>query len=127
MRSFVVWLMLGTLLVHVPVRAQQHIADPAVMQRAISDYQANDDATRRLVKRVLDRSDVQAVARQMGLDVKQAKAAVDRMPHEQLAALADPARAIDADLAGGASTITISITTLLLVIIVVLLIVLIAD
>jgi hypothetical protein len=49
------------------------------------------------------------------------------MTPEQLAALADPARAIDADLTGGASTITISITTLLLVIIVVLLIVLIAD
>jgi len=127
MRSFVVWLMLGILLVNAPVRAQQHIADPAMMQRAISDYEASDDATRRLVKRVLERSDVQAVAKQIGLDVKQARAAVDRMTPEQLAALADPARAIDADLTGGASTVTISITTLLLVIIVVLLIVLIAD
>jgi hypothetical protein len=120
-RALTVWLTVGALLSASPVWADQQILDRSAMQRAIAEKDAADALNRQVVSRVLARSEVEAVALRLGLDVKQARAAVAHLDSEALAAVAQPARAVDADLAGG-QTIVISVTTLLLIIIIVLLI-----
>jgi hypothetical protein len=112
-----VWLTLCALLSTSPVWAQQHILDSSMLQQAVAATRATDEANRQVVQRVLSRSDVSRVAEAMGLDVKDARSALGTMTSAELADLAQPARALEADLAGGATTITISITTLLLVLI----------
>jgi hypothetical protein len=125
-RAGVAWVTLAAMLVSSsPAWAQpqrQHIADSAVLEQAIADRHAIDAANRELLTRVLDRSDVRAVAERMGLDVKDARSALGNLTSDELAAVASHARAVEADLAGGAQTVTISITTLLLIIIIILLI-----
>lgn len=121
-RSVAVWMTLCALLVSSPAWAQQHIADSAQMQQAIAAKASTDEANRQVVRNVLDRSDVQALANQMGLDVRQAKTAVAQLSGDELASLAQSASAAQADLAGGSNTITISVTTLLLIIIIIILI-----
>jgi hypothetical protein len=105
-----------------PAFAQQHIADPAAIQQAMTDQQATDAANRALVLKTLDRQDARELADRMGLDLVQANAAVNHLTSDQLAQLAETARTINGDLSGGAQTLVISVTTLLLIIIIVLLV-----
>jgi hypothetical protein len=105
-----------------PAFAQQHIADPAAIQQAVTDQQATDAANRAIVLKTLDRQDARELADRMGLDMVQANAAVNRLTSDQLAQLAETARTINGDLSGGAQTLVISVTTLLLIIIIVLLV-----
>jgi hypothetical protein len=104
-----------------PAWAQQHIADPAAMQQAITQQQATETANREIVAKVLGRPDVQIMAARMGMSVQTARTAAAQLSGQDLAQAATAARAID-DPAGGADTIVISTTTLLLIIILVLLI-----
>ena len=122
-RAMTVWLTVGALLMSSPAWAQQHVVDPEMMQQAIAQKHAADAANRQVVERVLARPDVQVVAARMGLDVKQARVALAQLSSEDLAAVAQPAQAVDADLAGGQNYVVISVTTLLLIIILVILIV----
>lgn len=121
-RPVAVWLTLCALLVSSPAWAQQHIADSAQMQQAVAAKASADETNRQVVRKVLDRSDVKALANQMGLDVRQAETAVGQLSGEELASLAQAASAAQADLAGGSNTVTISLTTLLLIIIIIILI-----
>lgn len=121
-RSVAVWLTLCALLVSSPAFAQQHVADSAQLQQAVAAKASADEANRQVVRDVLERSDVKALASQMGLDVRQAETAVAQLSGDELASLAQSASAAQADLAGGNTTVTISLTTLLLIIIIILLI-----
>lgn len=121
-RSVTVWVTLCALLVSSPAWAQQHIADSAQMQQAIAAKASTDDANRQVVRNVLDRAEVKALASQMGLDVRQAETAVAQLSGDELASLAQAASAAQADLAGGSTVVTISLTTLLLIIIIIILI-----
>jgi hypothetical protein len=116
------WIALVALLASSPAWAQQHIADPAAMQQAIAQQQATDTANRQVVMKVLARSDVQALAARMGMNVRTAETAAAQLTGDDLAQAARAARAVEAAPAGGADTIVISTTTLLLIIILVLLI-----
>ena len=119
-RALVTWLTVGALLVTSPAWAQQHVIDSIVLQQAIAEQRAVDDANRQLIERVLVRPEVQTVAARMGLDIKDARTAIAGISGEELAAVAQTAAAVD--LAGGQGpTITISLVVLLLVIIIVIL------
>src|SRR5262245_59654955 len=121
LRAVIASITVGAVLTASPVWArQQHIVDTAVLRQAIADRQVRDEANRQLVARVLVRSDVQLVASRLRLDIGRATQALDRLSSEELAAAAESARAIEDERAGGAQSVTLSITTLLLIIIVVL-------
>jgi hypothetical protein len=102
--------------------ADSHVADTTALDHALAAHARADAANRDAVLNVLDRHDVQGAARAMGLDVAAAEHAVRQMTGDDLAALAESARAANADLAGGASTVTISLTTLLLLLILIVLV-----
>ena len=119
-RALVTWLTVGALLVTSPAWAQQHVVDSIVLQQAIAEQRAVDNANRQLIERVLVRPEVQTVAARMGLDIKDARTAIAGISGEELAAVAQTAAAVD--VAGGQGpTITISLVVLLLVIIIVIL------
>lgn len=102
-----------------PVSAQ-HIADPASMQRAVTEARSVDDANRAAVLQALEREDVRMMADRLGLDLKEAASAVQALSGQELAELASPAGALNLeDPAGGQRTIVISLTTLLLILILV--------
>src|SRR5262245_56864899 len=113
LRAAIAWITVGAVLTSSPLWArQQHIVDTVVLQQAIADRQARDIANRQLIARVLERSDVQLAANRLGLDVQRAQQALNRLSSEELAAAAESARAIEGDeLAGGAQSVTLSITT----------------
>ena len=123
-RALVTWLTVCALFVSSPTWAQQHVIDSSVLQQAIAERSAADSANRQMVERVLARPDVQVVAARLGLDIKDARTAIAGISGDELAAVAQTARAADQDLSGGLGnpTITISLVTLLLIIIIVILI-----
>lgn len=123
-RGVVIWGTMAALLVATPSWAQQHVVDPSALHQAIADQRAMDAENRAVVDRVLAREEVSAMAATMGLDLKDAGSAIAGLSSEDLAALAQSARSIDTDLAGGQrnNTIVISVTTLLLIIIIAILI-----
>lgn len=101
---------------------QRHVVDPATMRQAIADQAVTDQQNRDAVLGVLHRSQVRELAGRLGLSVTRAEEAVATLTGAELASLADQARIADAQLAGGARPIVISVTTLLLIIIIVLLV-----
>ena len=113
---------LSGLLASTPVMAQQHVADTAALRTAVARQAAADRADRDVVVGVLKRDDVRRVAASLGLDIARAESAVATLEGSELARVANAARAADADLHGGVSTVTISITTLLLLLILIVLI-----
>lgn len=119
----VVAVIVSSLLWSSTVMAQQrHVVDPAAMRQAVAAQAATDQQNRDVVLRVLRQSQVRDVAQRLGLNVTRAEGAVSTMSSAELAELAVPARAADAELVGGANrTIVISLTTLLLIIIIVIL------
>ncbi len=101
---------------------QQHIVDPAAMRQAIADQAASDQRNREAVLGVLATSPAREVAAQLGLNVARAESAVATLDGAALAQLADTARTVDLQLAGGSNTVVISTTTLLLILIIVILV-----
>ena len=95
----------------------QHVADQVTLRQAVVESQASDEANRALVLNALERDDVRQMADRLGLDLKDARTAVQTLSGAELAELAQPARAIAADQSGGAATVVISVTTLLLILI----------
>ena len=108
-----------------PALAQQnHVVDAAAMNRARADKAESERGQRDVIRRVLERDDARQLAASMGLNLADASAAVATLGAAELAPLAAQANAVEAAaLAGGVSTMTISLTTLLLVLIIVILIV----
>ena len=105
-----------------PVWAQQHVVDRAALQQAVADRLAADRDDRGAVTAALAHPEARRIAARLGLDLKRAEHAVAALDGRELAELAVTARAIQADRAGEAHTVTLSITTLLLVLIIILLV-----
>jgi len=115
---------IAAMLYAAPAIAQErHITDAAAMQKAIAQRKAADDNNREAVMTVLRRPDVKQLAERMGLSLERAETALASLPGDKLAELADPARAVSADLAGGDTKIVISLTVLLLLLILIVLLV----
>ena len=122
-RTTVVALVVSSLLWNSSAMAQQrHVVDPAAMRQAIADQAMTDQQNRDDVLGVLHHSQVRELAGRLGLSVTRAEGAVSTLDSAELASLAEQARMADAQLAGGADPIVISVTTLLLIIIIVILV-----
>lgn len=122
-RTTVVAFFVSSLLLSSAAFAQQrHVTDPAHMRQAIADQAVTDQQNRDVVLDVLQRSQVRELASRLGLNVTRAEGAISTLSSTDLARLAGPARLAQAELAGGADKIVISVTTLLLIIIIVILI-----
>ena len=108
-------------LVATPVLAQQRVVSAADLRAAMTDKAAADAARRQQIATVLRDDEVRQLAAAMKLDVTKAEAALATLNGPDLERAAAAASALQVELSGEASTVTISITTLLLVIIIIIL------
>ena len=102
---------------------QSRVVDGVALRQALVAHASVEQEQREAVRRLLGRDDVRQIADRMGLDVAQASAAVGTLSGADLAQAAERAGAVEAALAGGVTTIAISVTTLLLILIIVILLV----
>ena len=79
-----------------------------------------------MIHEVLQRPEVRAVARQAGIDITRADAAVSTLSGHDLQQVASRARDVNERLAGGA-TVVITTTTIIIILLVILIIVAVAD
>jgi hypothetical protein len=113
----------GLLLFPAAARAAEGVVGQADLDRAVSERLSSEAAERQLVKDILARDVVRKTASDMGVDLSQASAAVDTLSGAELAQLASQASAVEQALAGGDTTIQISLVVLLLLIIILILLV----
>jgi hypothetical protein len=118
---------LASLLMAPAAQAQTHVIDTAALAQAVQERVNQDQADREVILSLLRRQEVKQIAAQAGLSLQKAEAAVSTLGGSDLRDLAAQSRQVQNDLAGGASTITISTTTIIIVLLVIILIVLIAD
>ena len=108
-----------------PAHAQtSHAALQSALDAAVQDHVAASAADRETVLRLLERPEVQAIAGDIGLDLRRAETAVSTLDGQQLADLAAQARQAEQALAGGQSSITISTTLIIIGLLVLILIIL---
>jgi hypothetical protein len=107
--------------------ASSHAAPAAAIEQALQEHVASVDADRGVVLRVLERPDVQALAREIGLDVRRAQTAVATLDGQQLADAAAQAERIEQTLAGGQSSIRISTTLIIIALLVLILLIVAID
>lgn len=116
------FLFLSSVLLSSPAFAQQrHVVSPAAMRQAITHQAQAQQQTRDSLRAVLKNSQVREVANRLGLNVTRAEGAVATLTTAELEQLAGPVRDLNANLAGGASTIVLSTTAILLIIIIIIL------
>jgi hypothetical protein len=111
-----------------PMHAQtSHTAPQSVLDAAVQDHAADTTADREAVLRLLERPDVQAVAGDLGLDLRRAQSAIATLDGQQLSDLAAQARQTEQALAGGQSRIVISTTVIIIALLVLILIIVAVD
>jgi len=111
-----------------PVHAQtSHAAPQSVLDAAVQDHAAATAADREAVLRLLERPDVQAVAGDLGLDLRRAQSAIATLDGPQLTDLAAQARQAEQALAGGQSRVVISTTMIIIALLVLILIIVAVD
>lgn len=115
-------------LVSAPVAsAQNHVIGKSALDQAVQERAARDQADRAAIRTLLERHDVREVAKQAGLSIEKATAAVSTLQGDDLRQVASQARHVNNELAGGATTVVITTTTIIIILLLVILIVLIAD
>ena len=112
----------------IPVQAQtSHSAPQSALDAAVQDHAAAGAADRETVLRLLERPEVQAVAGDLGFDLRRAQSAVATLEGEQLTEVAAQARQAEQALAGGQSRVVISTTMIIIALLVLILIVVAVD
>lgn len=110
-----------------PAHAQtSHAAPQSALDAAIHDHTAAAEADRETVLGLLARPEVEAIAGDVGLDLRRAQSAIDTLDGEQLTALAAQARQAEQALAGGQS-ITISAIWIIIGLLVLILLIVVLD
>ena len=99
-----------------------HVASGEALDRLVAADVARQDADRQAIRDLLERSDVREIARQAGLDIRKAEAAVSTLGGKDLQEAAAHARMAQEQLAGG-SSVTITTTTLIIILLVVILLI----
>ena len=107
--------------------AGSHAAPSAAIDQALQQHVAATDANRAIVQRLLARPDVQALAAEIGLDVRRAETAVATLDGAQLSELAAHARQAEHGLAGGQGSVRISTTLIIIALLVVILLIVAID
>jgi hypothetical protein len=102
---------------------QQHLVSPSHLATTVADRAAKQDMNRATVREALQRSEVQAVASKLGLDVTRANEAVDALSGADLEKAANAAQQVNEQLVGGASSIVISTTTIIIILLLVILLI----
>ncbi len=111
-----------------PLNAQSsHAAPQSAIDAALQQHTTSEAADRAAVLRLLERTEVQAIAGDVGLDLRRAKDAVGTLDASELAGLASQARQAEEGLAGGQSRITISTTLIVIALLVLILIIVAVD
>jgi len=101
--------------VAIPAHAQtSHAAPQSALDAAVQAHVERSAADREMVQRLLERPEVQAVAGDIGLDLRRAQSAVSTLDGQQLSTIAAQAGQVDQALAGGQSSITISTTMIII-------------
>jgi hypothetical protein len=106
-----------------PVWAQQTstVVDRVAVEQALQEKVVSDESARDSIRTLLGRDDVKAMAEGMGLDVRRAQGAVSSLEGADLQRVNARATAANDLLAGGATTVTISLVAVLLIVIIVIL------
>ena len=120
-------LVLAVLMVAPLAHAQTHVIGKSALQHAVQQRVASEQADREAIVALLRRAEVRDIAARAGLSLTKAEAAVSTLQGDDLHQIASQARQVQSDLAGGASTVTISTTTIIIVLLIVILIVVIAN
>ena len=107
-----------------PLSAQQtHAVDQAVLDQTIAVHVRQTTDDRETLLQVLQLEPVRALAGRVGLDLKRAESAVPTLDPTEVGELAAQARAVNASLVGGQSSVTISTTTIIIGLLVLILII----
>ena len=101
---------------------QTHIVNKSALDQAVQQRVSQDQADREALRTFLQNPAVKSVAARAGLSVERAESAVSTLQGSDLRQAASQARAVNADLAGGA-TLVITTTTIIIVLLLILLIV----
>lgn len=107
-----------------PVSAESpHTAPMPILERAVQEHVASAAADGEAVRRLLALPEVQAIASDVGIDLRRAKRAVGTLEPSQLADVASRARQAERALSGGQSRMVISTTTIIIALLVIILII----
>jgi hypothetical protein len=107
-----------------PVNAQSsHAAPISVLEGAVQEHVASTAADRETVMRLLARPEVQAIASDIGIDLRRVETAVETLEPSQLADVASQAHQAEQALAGGQSRMVISTTMIIIALLVIILII----
>lgn len=99
-----------------PVHAQssQHAIPSSALGALIQEHSDAVAADREAVAKLLERAEVQKIAKDAGLDLRTAQNAVAVLSPQELAQIASQARQAEQALAGGQSRVTISTTMIII-------------
>ena len=123
-RTLLVFPLVGLLMASSSAFAgQQHVVTTDQLAATVADGAVKQDTNRAIVREALERSEVQAVASKLGLDLARATAAVDTLSGADLDKAASAAQQVNEQLMGGASTVVISTTTIIIILLVVIILV----
>jgi hypothetical protein len=100
---------------------QTHVIDKSALAQAVQQRVNQDQADREAIRSFLQNPQVKSVAVKAGLSVERAEAAVSTLQGNQLREVAGQARAVNQDLAGGA-TVVITTTTIIIILLIIILI-----
>jgi len=100
-----------------------HAASQSAIDAALQQKTTTAAGDREMVRQLLERPEIRAVAGHAGLDLKRAQDAVATLDEAQLAQVASQARQVEQSLAGGQSKITISTTFLIIALLVLILLI----
>ena len=105
---------------------QTHVVNQSALDQAIQQRVSQDQADRAALRSFLQNPQVKSVAAKAGLSVAKAEAAVSTLQGDELRRAAGQARAVNKDLAGGA-TVVITTTTIILILLVIIIIIALAK
>lgn len=106
-----------------PVRAQQsHVVQPNQIDQALADHRESTQAKRQTIRTALQQSEVQRVAKQLGLDVARAESAIATLSGADLDRAAAQAQAVNDEIAGG-QTVRLNLLWIIIALLVIILII----
>ncbi len=101
---------------------QTHVINQSALDQAVQQRVSQDQADREALRTFLQNPAVKNVAAKSGLSIDRANVAVSTLQGDELRQAASQARAVNQDLAGGA-TVVITTTTIIIILLVILIIV----
>jgi hypothetical protein len=121
LQTFVFVLVSAASTLHAANPTTPHVVGPTEMQAAIASRVDDAAVQRATIQSLLSRPEVQRWAAEAGLDLERAKARAATLQGEDLQRLAQQARHVDAQLAGG-DALVIGSTTIIIALLILILI-----